>query len=80
MEQPDTLLVQLIGSFRAMVMLYRRLMFDILGEGTEGWNFLFQQMNKDTYPEIIKVLQELKASEKKNIELAKQILALNKEI
>ena len=51
--------------------------FDILGEGTEGWNFLFQPMNKDTYPEIIKILQDLKASEKKNIELAEQVLALN---
>jgi len=76
-EQPDKLLAQLIGSFRATVMLYRKLMFDILGEGTEGWNFLFQPMNKDTYPEIIKILQDLKASEKKNIELAEQVLALN---
>lgn len=76
-EQPDKLLAQLIGSFWATVMLYRKLMFDILGEGTEGWNFLFQPMNKDTYPEIIKILQDLKASEKKNIELAEQVLALN---
>lgn len=75
-EQPDKLLAQLIGSFRATVMLYRKLMFEILGEGTEGWNFLFQPMNKDTYPEIIKILQDLKASEKKNIELAEQVLAL----
>jgi len=54
-------------------------MFDILGEGTEGWNFLFEPVNKERYPEIIKVLQELKASEEKNMELVKQILALPSE-
>ena len=54
-----------------------KLMFEILGEGTEGWNFLFQSLDKNTYPEIIKILQDLKISEKNNIELAKQTLALN---
>ena len=76
-EQSNKFLAQLIGSFQATVVLYRKLMFDILGEGTEGWNFLFQPLDKDTYSEIIKILQDLKESEKKNIELAEQILALN---
>ncbi|MBR6642558.1 MAG: hypothetical protein IKL28_02720 [Lachnospiraceae bacterium] len=76
-EQPSEVLAQLIDSFRRTVDMYRKLMFDILGEGTEGWNFLFEPVNKERYPEIIKVLQELKASEKKNMELAKQILALD---
>ena len=76
-EQPSEVLTQLIDSFRRTVDLYRKLLFDILGEGTQGWNFLFEPMNKDTYPELIKIMQELKASEKKNIDLAEQILALN---
>lgn len=76
-EQPSELRAKLIDSFRRTVELYRKLLFDLLGEGTEGWNFLFEPVNKECYPEITKVLQELKASEEKNMELAKQISVLN---
>ena len=76
-EQPSEVLAQLINSFRRTVDLYHKLLFDILGEGTEGWNFLFEPMNKELYPEVIKIMQELKESEEKNVELAEQISALN---
>ena len=76
-KQPDKLQEQLIDSFRITVDLYRKLMFDILGEGTEGWNFLFEPVNKECYPELIKILCELKASEEKSVKLADQLLALN---
>lgn len=76
-EQPSEVLAQLMDSFRRTVDLYRKLLFDILGEGTEGWNFLFEPTNKERNPEVIKILQELKESEEKNVELAEQILALN---
>jgi len=75
-EQPGELLAQLIDSFRITVELYRKLMFDILGEGTEGWNFLFEPVNKERYPAVLEILKELKASEEKSMEFAKQILAL----
>ena len=71
-EQPSEVLAQLIDSFRITVDLYRKLLFDILGEGTEGWNFLFEPVNKERYPEVIKIMQELKESEEKNVELAEQ--------
>ena len=48
-----------------------RLMFEILGGGTEGWNSLFEPVDKTCYPEIVSVLEELKASEERNVELAK---------
>lgn len=73
-EQPSEALEELIEAFRATVGLYRKLMFDTLGGGTEGWNNLFEPVNKECYPEIIKIMQELKASEEKNVELIKCVV------
>ena len=73
-EQPGEALAQLIEAFRTTVDLYRKLMFDTLGGGTEGWNNLFEPVNKECYPEMIKIMQELKASEEKNVELAEKYL------
>ncbi len=73
-EQPREALEELIEAFRVTVGLYRKLMFDILEGGTEGWNNLFEPVNKECYPEIIKVIQELKASEEKNVELIKDVI------
>ena len=69
--QTNELLEKLIESFRTTVELYRRVMFEILGGGTEGWNSLFEPVDKTCYPEIANVLEELKASEERNVELAK---------
>ena len=66
-------LEKLTESFRTTVELYRRLMFEILGGGTEGWNSLFEPVDKTCYPEIVHVLEELKASEERNVELAKRV-------
>ena len=46
-------------------------MFEIHGGGTEGRNSLFEPVDKTCYPEIVNVLEELKASEERNVELAK---------
>jgi len=73
-EQPSEALAQLIEAFRTTVDLYRKLMFDILGGGTEGWNSLFEPVNKECYPESVKIMQELKASEERNVELAKCVI------
>jgi len=71
--QTNELLEKLTESFRTTVELYRRLMFEILGGGTEGWNSLFEPVDKTCYPEIVSVLEELKASEERNVELAKRV-------
>ena len=73
-EQPSEALEELIEAFRVTVGLYRKLMFDILEGGTEGWNNLFEPVNKECYPEIIKIIQKLKASEEKNVELIKDVI------
>ncbi len=70
-EQPGETLMQLIESFRTTVNLYRKLMFEILGGGTEGWNTLFDPVDKEVYPEIIEVLEALRASEEQTCELIK---------
>ena len=71
--QTNELLEKLTESFRTTVELYRRLMFEILGGGTEGWNSLFEPVDKTCYPEIVHVLEELKASEERNVELAEHV-------
>ena len=73
-EQPSEALAQLIEAFRTTVGLYRKLMFGTLGGGTEGWNSLFEPIDKGGYPEIVKIMQELKVSEEKNVELAKRMI------
>lgn len=70
-EQNCDLQAQMIDSFRITVDLYRRLMFDVLREGTEGWNSLFEPVDREHYLEAIKIIQKLKASEERNVELAK---------
>lgn len=74
-EQPSEALTQLIESFRTTVGLYRKMMFEVLGGGTEGWNTLFEPVDKGCYPEIVKVLETLKASEERNIELVKCMIS-----
>ncbi|MBQ8546979.1 MAG: hypothetical protein IJ427_00630, partial [Lachnospiraceae bacterium] len=73
-EQPSEALAQLIEAFRTTVGLYRKLMFDTLGGGTEGWNSLFEPIDKGGYPEIVKTMQELKVSEEKNVEFTKCVI------
>ncbi len=70
-ERSSETLLQLIEAFRTTVSLYRKLMFEILGGGTEGWNTLFDPVDKECYPKIIKVLEELRASEEQTCELIK---------
>ena len=73
-EQPSEAVAQLIEAFRTTVGLYRKLMFDTLGGGTEGWNSLFEPIDKGGYPEIVKTMQELKVSEEKNVEFTKCVI------
>lgn len=74
-EDSNSLLSQLIDSFHETVQLYKKLMYDILQEDTNGWNYLSLPIREDSYSEITKVLYEMKLSEKKNTTIANQILA-----
>lgn len=52
-----------IDEFEQMVTLYRQLMFDALAQGTDGWNHLWQEVNKKSYPEIIRIIRKIKERE-----------------
>lgn len=73
-EAPSELLSELIDSFGKTAGLYRKLMFDILQENTEGWNYLSSPISKDCCPEILEVLNEMKQSEAKSVAIAERIL------
>jgi len=73
-DHPNPLLSQLTDSFRETVRLYRKLMCDVLQQDTDGWNYLSKPISEECYPEIVKILHEIKASEEKNVAAAKRIL------
>lgn len=73
----NDLLCQLIDSFHGTVRLYRNLMYEILQEGTDGWNYLSQPIRKECYSEMMKILHEIKLSEKKNVTIVEQMLAMH---
>lgn len=73
-EGSHHLLSQLIDSFRETVRLYKKLMYDILQQDTAGWNHLSKPICEDCYPEIVKVLYEMKESEEENVAVVKRIL------
>lgn len=52
-----------IDEFEQMVTFYRQLMFDALAQGTDGWNHLWQEVNKESYPEIIRIVEKIKERE-----------------
>lgn len=52
-----------IDEFEQLVTLYRQLMFDALAQGTDGWNHLWKEVNKESYPEIIRIVEKIKERE-----------------
>lgn len=74
-ENSNQLLTQLVDSFHETLRLYQKLMHDILQQDTDGWNHLSKPIGEERYPEIIKVLREMKRSEEKNVAVVKQILS-----
>lgn len=77
-EDTSDLLNQLIETFQETVSLYQKLMFDILQGGTSGWDYLFRPLDKEQYPAIIKVMQEMKLSESESVNIVEKILAVKK--
>lgn len=53
----------IVNAFREMANLWKRLMFDVFGQGTCGWNHLRQPIDKSMYGEIINVINILKEAE-----------------
>lgn len=54
---------RIIDGLEQVVCLYRQLVFDVLAQGTDGWNHLWQEVNKENYPEIIRIVEKIKERE-----------------
>lgn len=50
-------------------------MYNFCRKGTNCWDYLSQPIKEECYPEITKVLYEMKMSEEKNVAIASEILA-----
>lgn len=60
---PDQGIEHIIDGFEQVAGLYRQLLFDVLEQGTDGWNHLWRDVNKEKYPEIIRVVKKMKEKE-----------------
>lgn len=49
----------IINEFEQLVRLYRQLVFDVLAQGTDGWNHLWKEVNQEKYPEIIQIVEKI---------------------
>lgn len=53
----------IIDELEQVVCLYRQLVFDVLAQGTDGWNHLWQEVSREKYPEIIRIVEKIKEHE-----------------
>lgn len=53
----------IINEFERVAELYRKLIFDVLAQGTNGWNHLWHEVNREKYPEIIQIVEKIKERE-----------------
>lgn len=55
--------IKFIDEFEQMIGLYRQPMFNVLAQGTDSRNHLWQEVNKDNNPEIIRIIEKTKERE-----------------
>lgn len=65
----------LINEFEQLVGLYRQLVFDVLEQGTDGWNHLWQEVNKEKYPEIIQIVEKIKEREVQIVDIINHFIS-----
>lgn len=47
----------IIDELEQVVCLYRRMVFDVLAQGTAGWNHLWEEVSKEKYPDMIQIVE-----------------------
>lgn len=65
---------RIIETFHKISKLYYNVMFEILKQGTCGWNDLRKPIDKKSYPDIILSIKNIKSNEIDGIELIKRFL------
>ena len=53
----------IIDELDQVVCLYRQIVFDVLAQGTDGWNHLWKEVNREKYPDIIQIVEKIKERE-----------------
>ena len=53
----------IIDELEQVVCLYRQVVFDVLEQGTAGWNHLWEEVSKEKYPDIIQIVEKIKQRE-----------------
>lgn len=65
----------IIDEFEQLVCLYRQLVFDVLGQGTDGWNHIRKEVNREKYPEMIQIVEKIKKREIKIVDTINQFVS-----
>ena len=63
-----------IDGFERAAGLYRQLVFDVLAQGTDGWNHLWHEVSKEKYSEIIQIVEKIKEQEGQIVNNINQLL------
>lgn len=63
-----------LDGFERVAGLYRQLVFDVLAQGTDGWNHLWHEVSKEKYSEIIQIVEKIKEQEGQIVNNINQLL------
>lgn len=53
----------ILDELEQVVCLYRRMVFDVLAQGTAGWNHLWEEVSREKYPDMIDIVEQIKERE-----------------
>lgn len=65
----------IINAFEQVIELYRQLLFDVLAQGTDGWNQLWHEVNRGKYSEIIQIVEKIKEEEMKVVNIINHLVS-----
>ena len=65
----------IIDGLEQLVCLYRQLVFDVLAQGTDGWNHIWKEVAKEKYPSIIQIVEKIKEREIQIVDTINQVVS-----
>lgn len=64
----------IIDELEQVVCLYRQIIFDVLAQGTDGWNHLWKEIDKENYPDMIQIVEKIKEREIQIVDKINQLI------
>ncbi|MCM1190606.1 MAG: hypothetical protein NC541_15095 [bacterium] len=58
----------IIDGLEQVAGLYRQMTSGVLAQGTDGWNHLWKEIDREAYPELIRIVEEIKEQEMRVID------------